>query len=593
MDDRTGSVLPTKAASLAEKGMGLWKQVRPGVSVVATVALLSGALWVLLYYITGPSLGYFHSDCSDSLLWSWAMVETGEILSDRFAYAAILPFGSPLWMVPILKLFGYTMKAQIASMAVFAVLFVASSLFLFRSLRWSYPLSAGGTFLLSMLLSGSVKLREIMWEHVIYYSLGILLLMLFLGIAIRLYHCLRQTAQEGATRNHTVRTVIWSVCLALLCVGCATDGMQMLAISAVPVAFAFVMLALCDGTHKLLSLENAYRGSIAVFMGIGSVIGLMLLKVLTRDGAIAAGYENAYSKWSPLTEWMDNALTFPKQYLSLFGVEIDEAASLFSMASILMMVRLIGAVLILVCPIVMLICYRRLKEDSSRLVLWSHLLVSAVILLGFVCGKLSAANWRLVPMLGSGILATLVFLKEMIFVPKASVQEREATQEEEREEKQEKKKPVGRRLIALVAAVPVCCSLLHAKTILDMPYDYGKDSPVYTIIDTLEEKNYTVGYATFWQSNKITLMSDGRIRAVTVNVTVDHGVTPRAYQTMTDWFEDVEGQETYFLLLTVSEYNTMARSDYWDEIRQERKIVDAFECEGYRILVFDGNLFLN
>ena len=66
----------------------------------ATALLLFGSVFVLLYYITGPALGYFHSDCTDSLLWSRVMLETGEVLSEDFAYAAILLCRSRSLSVP-------------------------------------------------------------------------------------------------------------------------------------------------------------------------------------------------------------------------------------------------------------------------------------------------------------------------------------------------------------------------------------------------------------------------------------------------------------------------------------------------------------
>jgi drug/metabolite transporter (DMT)-like permease len=84
---------------------------------------LAAAVAVLIYYIQGPSLGVIHSDCTDSLLWSQVMLDSGHILSEDFRYAAILPFGSSLWTVPILAICGYSVTAYILSMSVFAVLF--------------------------------------------------------------------------------------------------------------------------------------------------------------------------------------------------------------------------------------------------------------------------------------------------------------------------------------------------------------------------------------------------------------------------------------------------------------------------------------
>ena len=125
------------------------------------------SLGVILYYIIGPSEGYFHSDCTDSILWANAALESGKILAEDFYYAAILPFGSFIWMVPAVALFGLSMPAQILSMSIFAVLFCAVLAFFFRSMKWGWKWTAAAVFSTVLILSGSEKLREIMREHTI------------------------------------------------------------------------------------------------------------------------------------------------------------------------------------------------------------------------------------------------------------------------------------------------------------------------------------------------------------------------------------------------------------------------------------------
>ena len=75
------------------------------ISKILPYIILALNLFVLISYITGPALEYLNSDCVDSLLWSKVIVDSGKILAEDFYYAAILPFGSPLWMVPIIKIF--------------------------------------------------------------------------------------------------------------------------------------------------------------------------------------------------------------------------------------------------------------------------------------------------------------------------------------------------------------------------------------------------------------------------------------------------------------------------------------------------------
>jgi hypothetical protein len=63
-------------------------------------------------------------------------------------------------------------------MVIFALLFALSIVFLCRSLKWSWTASFVAMSAVLLAVSGSDKLREIMWGHTIYYSLGLLLLFL-------------------------------------------------------------------------------------------------------------------------------------------------------------------------------------------------------------------------------------------------------------------------------------------------------------------------------------------------------------------------------------------------------------------------------
>ena len=176
-------------------------------------------------------------------------------------------------------------------------------------------------------------------------------------------------------------------------------------------------------------------------------------------------------------------------------------------------------------------------------------------------------NWRLTPFLGSSIIATLVYVKHLLG-----------------------NGIVFRRVGAVLAAVLLCVSVGVSAVILDMPEDFGKDDPLEQVADTLEEKGYDRGYATFWNASETTLRSDSAVEVVTVDIN-NGTVLRRAYQTMNYWFDDVDGQENYFLLLDKNEYVTVKGSMYYRELIATRNVIDDFECAGYYIIVFDGNIF--
>lgn len=524
--------------------------------------LFALSLGILLYYIIGPSEGFFHSDCADSILWANATLESGKILSEDFYYAALLPFGSGIWMVPAVAVFGLSMQAQIFSMCVFAVLFCAVLTFFFRSMKWDWKWTAAAVFSVSLVLSGSEKLREIMWEHTIYYSLGIILVFLMLGLLFRI---LNSSCEKG--RN--AKFIVWSVLLFAVCVGCGTDGFQILMLTAVPVLGALVLYAFFDEETPLFSMRNGKKYVAALIMLVGVLAGFVLLSVLTKGGSISAGYENAYSLWSDLSVWRENAAKFFEQYFSLLGIDVT-ASKLFAWSSVVTILRLVGALAMLVCPIILLFRYHKIRDPYTKIALLAHWILTAVILFGYICGMLSAAEWRLTPLVGSAAVATFLCIRH--FVLENGI--------------------VGKRIGILFLVVILAFSFVNFVTIAKIPADYGRDDPIYEVIEELEERGLDYGYASFWNAGRTTLLSDGNILVRNINIDAS-GITPNRYQSAESWYEDIEGQESYFLLLTSDEYTTFMSSLYGRKLIAYRGLLSEFNIDGYYVLEFGGNIFLD
>lgn len=530
--------------------------------LLLALPLLLLTLGILLYYIIGPSRGFFHSDCADSILWANATVESGKILSEDFHYAALLPFGASLWMVPVVAAFGLSMRAQIFSMSVFAILFVAVLVFFFRSMRWSWKGTAAAAFAVSMILSGSEKLREIMWEHTIYYSLGILLMFLLLGL---LFRVLNSPFEKGKRAGF----VVWSLLFFAVCIGCGTDSFQMLMLTVVPVLGGLVLYAVFDGETPLFSKRNGRKYVAAGLMAAGSLVGLLVLAILTNFGEITASYENAYSLWSAVSEWWKNAEKFFEQYFSLLGIGTAGGA-LFSLSSLVTIVKLIGALLLLALPVLLLCRYPKIRDPYTKMALLAHWVLTAVIFFGYICGMLSAASWRLVPFVGSAIVTSFLCVRHLAG----------------------ESGTVGKRLGICFAAVLIAFSLVNARTVASIPANTGSDDPIYTVMDKLEERGLDYGYASFWNAGRMTLLSEGEILVRNININ-ESGVTPNLYQTSDRWYEGVEGKEYYFFLLTTTEYQLFTRSDLFVELDVSGRLISISYVEDYYIVEMRGNPFSN
>ena len=543
-----------KTFSFPQLLAGLKRYALPGVLLLAAEI----AFLICLYYILYPSRGYLHSDCTDSILWANATVESGQLFDPDFRYAAMLPFSANLWYVPLIALFGMTMNVQLAGMVIFLILFSAAAYFLFRSLRFGLAGTFGSLALTLLLLSGSDKLREIMWGHVIYYSLAILMVCLGLGLANRIMDQWDKQNRKGIA--------VFGTLLVLLFMGNALNDLSLIVISTVPVIFAVLGERFFDGEHKLFSKHNLCAGAIAGGLTVATGLGLVLLKVL-QNGKVT-NYANIYSMFSEPTTWFENLARLPLDFLNLFGVTVVNQQVMFSVDSLPDLLLMAAGLLIVILPVVGLVRYKKLRHRGTRHLLLAHVAESAVILLGYVCGYFSTGNWRIVPMIGTALLASLAVLRECFA---------------------DRDKLVSRRLGAVAGLVLVLATAVNAHTITQMPKDYGQDNHLHVLAQELENRGLTYGYATFWNSQAITLLSDNQVKCRETLVT-DQGIVTDYYQSSRKWYEDQPGVERYFVLLSSQELFTAQTSDHWHQITNDGSLIESFSVAGFEIFVFNRNV---
>lgn len=529
------------------------------ISVIA--ALIS--FGICLYYILYPSQGYFHSDCTDSLLWANATVESGKVFDENFRYAAMLPFSSSLWYIPLISVFGMTMDVQLAGMAIFLVLFTAAIYFMCRSFGWSIASSCGMISALLLGLSGSDKLREIMWGHVIYYSLALIVICVALGL------CQSLSKDLESEKISASKSIIFAALIAVLFAGNATNGFQVIAISTLPVIAAIFAERFFDGKTKLFSKKNLPAAANLVLIVVATALGLVLLKILKGDKI--ANYTSIYSTFSGVSDWYGNFANFFEDYLTLIGVNASRGSELFSKESIPYLIRMVGGALILVLPAVRLCTYKSIRERSTKILLWTHIAMSAVIMVGFICGRLSNANWRLTPMVGTAIMSTVAIIREFFG--------------------DLKEHPVEFRLAAVLCSVLVLVCAVNAAEIRKMPKDYGQDNYLHVLASDLEERGLEYGYATFWRSQAITVISDSKVKCRETLVN-SNGIITDYYQSSRLWYEDQPGIDKYFVILSASEYETAQETAHWDAITSDGSLVEQFTSGGCYVFVFNRNIIL-
>lgn len=523
------------------------------------IALASAAFFAIfsiilvIYYIIGPSAAFFHSDCGDTLLWAQASHDGKTLYNPDFGYAAFLPFGGTMIMLPFIGLTGVSLTTHHIGMVIFTVLFFAALFYLCRSLEFSYPCSFTATGLMALILCSSPKLREIFYEHVLYYSISIAVICVMLSLYIRL--------TENADDKLIAKKFALLIPVFVLAFLTALDGMQVVACAVMPVIFA----AACEVVFSKEKLINKKHIPLAVYVAViavATLIGLKIFESGTKD--IGVGYANAYSKYTMPNEWINNLLKLPLHWFSLFGIEINPDTLLFSPESIPNILRIGVALVLALAPIAALIFINRF-DRRSKLLIYAHLGVTGVIMFGYIFGMLSGAEWRLSPMICTSILICVAGLK--VFKPHVALRR------------------VGSLIMCLL--IVLCC--VNVKTITEMPTNGVDHNKYYPIAEYLKSQGLEYGFSTFWHAVTITCITDSEVIVNNTDIN-EAGIAPCPYQTNKNWFTEQEGIDRYFFLCTDYELMVLRNTADWKYF--ESGPIEQLEYDGYTIFVFDNINFL-
>ncbi len=525
-------------------------------SLLAVSALfMAVSLGTVIYYIIYPSAAFLHADCTDTILWAQASYDGKCLFNPDFGYAAMLPFGGTMLMLPFIGTFGVSMTTQHIGMVLFSLILFASVLLLCRSLKFSYPLSFLTVGTLALVLCASEKLREIFYEHVIYYSISILIISVLLSLFIKF----KEAFSSGTNKKLlliTAGVVIFTVLSAL-------DGTQIVATGILPVLFAAVAEIFLEKDRKLLSKDSRISIYYCIICGFSMLIGLWLLMIFSNG--VTSGYAGAYSNYANMDEWLTNLGKFPEHWFMLFGVDAKYGMSIFSPESIINIIRIASAIIIAIVPFVALVFYKKF-DLASKLLILTHFGMTAVIMFGYIFGILSAANWRLSPMICTGIIVCFAALRTA------------------------KDYVVPKRLMVIVACILVLMSGISVKTIAAMEKNGIAVNDKYRLVEVIRDNGFSHGYATFWNSQVITILSDSDVLAANVDVN-ENGIAPCPYQANQKWFEPQEGVEEYFVLLSDYEVEVLSATADWGLF--ELLSTDIIHVDGYKIFVFNSLFFLD
>lgn len=489
---------------------------------------LAVALVAVIYFILGAGAAEIHSDSTDSLLWAEATLEAGRTLDPDFKYAGYVPFGSSIWAIPLLAIFGYGWASYKLTNLIFLLLFVLAAWLGFRSFELSHKRTAFAVGTLLMLCSASVKMREIFWGHVIYYSLAVLFLFLAIYLMEKKFF----------------------IPFILLSIGVAINGLQGISMFHFPLIAAILAITLIDRKRLRIYYLNVLGLTIPIGLGI---------KLFLERGGVSAGYASAYMTYSEEAKWLENVSILPRHIRTLFDATVAADVSLASVDSLSFVFRL--ALVLIICGLPIYLFLRWRHEDTA-LPLYTLAFLTAIILFTMIYGKLGSSSWRLTPVVIVGAFVGLGYLAQRA-----------------------KEKFTVKTFLALFLGV---FTLIQAGQIYAMPFDGWNDNALAPLQDALLDMDVedTPIYGNFWVTHTLRLSSDDRLetRAVTFQ---EGDLKPYYYQVQGRFYLESATKDDFILVLRQHE---LAEAEEVLATLNSH-IVHRRTIGGYHVFVGEGNLW--
>lgn len=476
-----------------------------------SVLSLALAFGIVQYYLwSNAFITEFQADCTDTLLWAQSALESGKVFKPTFDYAYRLTFGGQWLFMPFLKLFGVGMTALRAGMYLFTVLFTLTLILFFRArhCRWTVSLFESAVMLLAV--CATKKTREIFYGHIIHYSLAVFYLLLA-------FIFLRLILKQKSLRAEILPAFFFTLVLFM----CSANGMVQMLYVTIPLLAGCLMEFYLTNEKKLLCAAACAAAAV--------LAGFLFSRSLNTN------YSDSYSVIAHEDAWMENLLTFPKRWISLFYPLPGRKLDSFSPQWFKTIFKTVIALLMLTGLILSFSRYKTLQKTEDRIFLFTVWAMFAAFLFFFVFGKISDVDWRLTPLVFACELVNLTLLNQTA----GKLSER----------------TLSGGLTLLCGAALIVHALSNGLSVLRISYDkkiwYAEDG----LLETLRAHDLDYGYITsYWLSNSVTVLSNDTIKPRPVAADGGH-LYLNLFNSDLEWYKDQPERERWFLALTEDEYD--------------------------------------
>lgn len=510
--------------------------------LLAGFAIVSIA--VFIYYIFYLTEFFFHSDMAAYLSLASEQIRKKQFFPDQFCYSTgIFIFTAELFVVPLMYFISDWILCREIAILLINVIAFALIVFFFRKT---------GEDKKRMMITSSLAI--VLWclpmahyEETVYEGAYVTLVIYEICIMLSLYNIV--TGSEKKKRHYVL--LFLAVFIANL------EGIRDIAVIVIPLIVAIALFLFIDTFKDLDQLFAQKRYNRIIFTILFAALSAMAVFRYLSDmvGLKSADNGIKFAQEAQIVENFRNLITGILRYYGAIGNEEFISLNGFT-ACINFCVMLICCVIV---PIYMLILYRKIKTPFWKIYIlycWiSNLLVvyMMVFMSPFVLRYYYTVFFH-------NVVMTALLLGYLI---------------------EKEHKYINSFFLLCVAVVCIFC---HSNYILDKGAKankyYEKNRKKGTITEYLEENGLTYGFASYWNSYKNMVLSDGKVKIVAWKA---HPKEPFYWLTSKDWYDPEMYPGKCFILLSKGESIDEKYYELASDVRKFR---------GYSVLIFDKHLYL-
>lgn len=347
--------------------------------------------------------------------------------------------------------------------------------------------------------------------------------------------------------------VFQGVVLAVLVTILTIPGTKLLATMFLPFLAGLVLyLAIKEKFYikKMIKHTSALWIIGCTVLGMG--IGLLCQKPLQNAVLYESGV--ASMEFTQGSSYIHNLGAMVYDYLELYGCVGTAEENIIGLGGIVCLFKWVVAFFMcLVVPIWCIVKYKKLKTDYHRVfVLFAWVSVAMMLFLCVVTPNFSNTPRYLLGVFVNNLILTIFFFDYYI-----------------------EKSEYYSHLVLICLLLP----LIGGSYLTSLKKDRGNYENYMAICEYLQEQGISYGYATYWNAQVMTVLSNGEAEIVPVLI----GNPTRSFDWLSsmEWFEDSYYDGSFCLILAEGE----GTPSMYEEMADEQ-----VEIGNYRILIYRGNL---